>query len=806
MSTPRVRILKESLISTKPEISVERALLITESYGQTEGEPIVIRRAKALSRILSGMSIYILPEEIVVGNMAHTQKAAPVFPEYDVDFLEKELDEFSRRPGDAFSLSQGDREKLKETLPYWIGKTVKETVYSMCPEETLKAGEGGLGYEGVGVADSTWEVENGDGHIIADYPKILRVGLNGILKEAEERLDSLDLGEPENIPKYHFLDAVITAVEAAVRFANRYSKLAMQMAQETEDPKRREEMKRIAEICEWVPANPARTFHEAVQSVWFAQLIIQIETNGHSISLGRFDQYMYPFLKRDLEDGRLTRQQALELVECLYIKLNSVNKLRSWGGTQFLAGYPMFQNLTIGGQTRDGRDAVNELSYLCLEAMAKIRLSQPSLSARIHRRTPDKFLEKCLDVIKLGMGMPALFNDDVIMPAMLHNTKVSIEDAFDYGLVGCVEPSVMGKWGGRHAGCLFNLVKCMELTLYSGKDLRTGYVLCPGEGDLDTFRSLDDLLNAYKKQVSYYVKQAAIKDNVIDMVYENLTPTPFLSALVAECIERGKDIKQGGAIYDCTAISTGGIANVANSYAAFAKVVFEDKTITAQQLRHALETNFEDMSTEPTGERIRRILRNAPKYGNDIPVVDSIAKEVARVFMTEVPKYKTTRYGRGPIGCVFLPDWASVSSNVPWGFVIGATPDGRKAGDPTADVESADMGTDTNGPTALVKSVANIDHILLSDGAIFNLRFSPTVFEDERGIKNLIAMIRTYFDLDGMQMQFNVVSTKTLRNAQKHPEKYLDLMVRVAGYTAPFVSLDKAVQDSIIARVEHLLE
>jgi len=799
-------MLKESLLSTTPEISVERAILITESYRETESEPMVIRRAKALDKILRNMSIYILPGELIVGGIAHKQRAAPVFPEYDVEYLEKELNEFEKRPGDAFKISEDDKKKLKEILPYWKGKTVKERVYSMCPKETLMAGEGGLGYQGVGVADSTWEVENGDGHIIAGYDKLLRVGLNGILKEAKESLDNLDLSEPQNIPKYHFLKAVIIALEAAMEYARRYSRLAREMAQETRDPKQKEELEKIAEICEWVPANPARTFHEAIQSVWFAHCIIQIETNGHSVSLGRFDQYMYSYFEKDLKAGRLTRQEALELVECLYVKLSSINKLRSWDGTRFLAGYPMFQNLTVGGQTRDGRDATNELSYICLEAMANLRLHQPSLSARIHRRTPEKFLRKCVDVIKIGIGFPALFNDDVIIPAMLHNAKVHIEDAFDYGLVGCVEPSVMGKWGGRHAGCLFNLVKCMELALYNGKDPRTGITLCPGDGDLTTFTSLEDLLNAFEKQVRYYVKQAAIKDNIIDLMYEELTPTPFLSALIEDCIKRGKDIKQGGAIYDCTAISTGGIANIANSFAAIAKVVFEDKLITTSQLKHALETNFEDRSTDPTGEQIRRMLRNAPKYGNDDPYVDLIAKEVARIFMAEVPKYKTTRYRRGPIGCVFLPDWASVSANIPWGFVIGATPDGRKAGEPVADVESADMGTDVSGPTALIKSVANIDHILLSDGAIFNLRFSPSVFENEDKVRKFIALIKTYFDLEGMEMQFNVISTKTLRDAQKHPEKYRDLMVRVAGYTAPFVSLDKAVQDAIIARTEHVVK
>ncbi len=385
---------------------------------------------------------------------------------------------------------------------------------------------------------------------------------------------------------------------------------------------------------------------------------------------------------------------------------------------------------------------------------------------------------------------------------MLNNTKVEIEDALDYGLVGCIEPSVMGKWGGRHAGCLFNLPKLMEVVLYNGKDPHTGYQLCSGNGDLTTWKSFNDVLEAYKIQIEYYVKQAVIKDNIIDVVYEELTPTPFLSSLVKDCIKRGKDIKQGGAIYDCTAISTGGIANVANSFAAIKNIIFDEKKIDGNQLKYALETNFEDNSTKPSGEEIRKILLNAPKYGNDDPYVDLIAKETFRIFMKEVSKYKTTRYGRGPIGCIFLPDLGSVSANVPFGFIIGATPDGRLKGEPVADVESADMGTDVNGPTALIKSVANIDHILLSDGAIFNLKFHPSNFEDDEKINKFMALIKTYFEMKGMQMQFNVISAKTLKDAQKNPEKYQDLVIRVAGYTAPFVSLNKMIQDSIIARTE----
>jgi len=794
--TLRVKNLREKCINTNPEICTERARLITESYKETESLPMPLRRAKAFAKILNEMSIHIFPGELIVGNHASKFRAVPVFPEFDVEYIEEEIDQFALRSGDSFQISEEAKSELKKIFPYWKGKTIKERNLAILPKETVLAGEGH-----VGVIDSAWVLENGDGHLAPDYPKILHEGLGSILKETRERLSHLNLANPEDFKKRIFYESVIIANKAVIRFAQRFSRLAKELADKEKNLPIKLELQKISNICSKVPEKPATSFHEAMQSLWFVQLAIQLETNGHSISIGRFDQFMYPFYQQDLEEGILTKEEVLELMQCLWIKLSSLAKLRSWSQTRLNAGYPMFQNLVIGGQTPNRQDATNELTYMCLAATATMKLVQPTLTARYHNESPDAYLKACARVIRLGLGMPAMFNDEIIIPAML-NRGVAVKDALNYCIVGCVEPSVQGKWGGRYGACLFNLTKTLELALNKGKDLRTGIQLCPDDKGLLEFSSYEEVFAAYQKQVEYYVTQHVIKDNVQDLVWEEMLPTPFISSLVSDCISRGKELKQGGAIYDYTGGQTGNIANVANSLAAIKKLVFEEKIISKAELKQALDSNFEGKK----GEMIRQLLVNkSPKYGNDIDEVDTIAKEAFNVFFNEVGKHKNTRFGRGPIGGGFHPSNASVAVNVPFGFITGATPDGRKAWVPLADVESPFRGTDTNGPTALIRSVGKIDHIWLSGGTILNLKFNPSEMDNESQLDNFIALIRTYFDLQGMEIQFNVVSNDVLRKAQKNPEAYRDLVVRVAGYSANFVALDPEIQNDIIARTAHVL-
>lgn len=784
------------VVSTRPEICPERALIVTKAYQEFSNQPMGILRAKALEKILSEMSIYILPGELLVGNHSSKLRAAPVFPEFDVNFLEKELSEFNQRSGDPFDIDEESKKKLAEIIPFWKGRTIKDFNHAMWTEENKLAGQ-----NYVNVIDNEWNLENSDGHIAVDYPKLINSGLGSVISTAEAKLSLLDIANPEDLKKKYFYESVIISAKAVINFAHRFAELAKIEALNESDSIRKMELEKIAEICQRVPEFPARNYYEALQSIWFVQLAIQIDANGHSVSIGRFDQFMYPFYKRDISTKTFTEDQIYELTQMFWIKLSSLTKLRCWSQTRLNAGYPMFQNLTIGGQKPNGEDACNELTFLCLDVTESLRLFQPTFTARVHKRSPRQYLRRCAELIKQGLGMPSLFNDEVIIPAMI-NRGVSLEDARNYCMVGCVEPSVQGKWGGRYGACLFNLTKCLELALYNGKDPRTGIQLCPGNGDLSTFTSYQELFDAYEKQVKYFVRQHVIRDNIQDMVWEKYLPIPLISCLVSDCMERGKEIKEGGAVYDYTGGQTGGIANVANSLAAIKKLVFEEKTITGNELKKYLENNFEGIE----GEKVRQMLINkAPKYGNDDEYVDSIAREAFSILLKEVSKYRNTRYGRGPIGGSFHHSTASVAANVPWGLVTGATPDGRKAYSPLADTESPTHFTDLNSPTAVVLSASRLEHILESGGAILNLKFSPIVFENKENLEKLIDLIRTYFDLDGMEVQINVISAEKLRNAQKNPEKYKDLLIRVAGYSAYFVDLDPLIQNDIIERTENML-
>lgn len=796
--TERTRQLRDNMLAVTPKLCSERARLYTESWRETEGEPTVTRRAKALKKILEEMSIFIRPGELIVGNQASDVRAAPVFPEFYMRFIRNELDgrpyRFEERPGDRFQVNEEDERILRELADWWEGKTMADYKLRILPEEAYKAC-----YD-LGVTEIiVWGEGGGSGHFIVDYPKVLNKGMNGIIKEAKARVKELKLWERGAIEKKEFLEAVIISLRAAIGFAERFAKLARELGETETDEKRKSELLQIAEHCKWVPANPARTFWEAMQSLWFAHLLVQIESNGHSIGYGRFDQFMYSFYQKDIEAGKITPEEVVELLECLYIKTTELNKVRDWDSTRVVMGYPMFQQLTVGGQTVDGLSGINDLSWLVLEAAANQKLIQPSVSVRWWNECPEDFLMKCCEVINVHRGgQPAMYSDEVIIPSQL-GVGISLKDAYDYAIDGCVSPTEPGKSRREGPSCGYNMPKVLELTLYNGRDPRTGIQLCPNPGnkDLSTFESFDELMEALKCQLEYYDRQGVIGVMCIERAYAELTPTPFASALMDDCIKRGMDIEWGGAHYNTIFLRGVGMANVGNSLAAIKKLVFEDKKLTGAQLLHALETNFEDTTTTPTGPEIQRMCLAAPKYGNDDDYVDLLVKEPTRHSMLDVHSYTSWTGGHG--GYALLP----VSQNVPMGEIIGATPDGRKAGKAVAEGCSPTQGTDLKGPTAAVKSVAKLDHVLGDNGTLLNQKFNPTILKDITGLRKLAALIKTYFDLKGMHIQFNVVSTETLRDAQKRPEEYADLMVRVAGYSALFVSLDPAMQEDIIARTEH---
>lgn len=782
--TPRMEAIKERFIKVTPEICVERAQLITASYKETEDLPIHIRRAKAFEKILNGMTIFIQDDELIVGNQCTKPRSAPVYPEFSCKWLEAELDRLEKRTGDVFLISEEKKQILRNLFPYWDKKTSNELATSLMTEDALTA-------QAAGVFTVGNYYFNGVGHISVDYAKVLAEGLNGIIAEAEAELAKLDLADPADLKKMHFLNAVISSNKAVINFAGRFAAEAKRLAAKEQNAQRKAELQEIARICSKVPGNPAESFWEAVQSFWFVQLVLQLESNGHSISPMRFDQYMYPYLKMD---SGISTEKAQELLDLLYIKFSEINKVRDEGSTKAFGGYPMFQNLIVGGVDREGEDATNELSFMCLQASANAKLYQPSISIRIHSNTPAALYQKAAEVSRLGLGMPAYYNDRFIIPGLL-SRGLTREDARDYGIIGCVEPQVAGKTEGWHDAAFFNMAKVLELALNDGVDPLTGNQLGPKTGDLTSFSSFDEVMKAYKTQMENFVKLLAISDNAVDIAHGERTPLPFLSSMVDDCIVKGKSLQEGGAHYNFTGPQGVGVGNVADSLAAIKKLVFDEKAITLADLKKALATNFEGVELES----LRQMLLNrAPKYGNDDEYADVIAHEGALVYCREVEKYTNPRGGK------FQPGLYPVSANVPLGTVVGASADGRKSGTPLADGVSPVSGVDQSGPTASVKSVARLDHVIASNGTLLNMKFHPSALKDDRGIQNLVGVTETFFNGGGTHIQYNVIGRDTLLDAQNHPDNYQDMVVRVAGYSAFFTSLDKAIQDDIIARTEQV--
>ena len=825
----RIPKLVENLYAKMPEIESARAILITESYRQTENEPMVIRRAKAFAHILENIPIVIRDLELIVGSTTIAPRGCQTYPEFSYEWLEAEFDTVETRSADPFYISEKTKQELKEANAYWKGKTTSELATSYMEPETLLAMEHNIFTPGN-------YFYNGVGHVTVKYGEVLAIGFSGIKAKAQAELDKLCLADGDYQKKSRFLEAVMISCDAAIEYARRYARLALKEAEECTDPVRKRELLQIAQNCANVPEKGATGFYEACQSFWFVQQLLQIESSGHSILPGRFDQYMYPYYQKDMESGKITREFAQELMDCIWVKLNDLNKCRDAASAEGFAGYSLFQNLIAGGQNEEGIDVTNDLSFMSIQASMHVFLPQPSLSVRVWNGTPHEFLIRAAELTRTGIGLPAYYNDEVIIPSLM-SRGLTLQDARDYNIIGCVEPQKSGKTEGWHDAAFFNMCRPLELVFSNGMD--KGVRIGPATGNVEDMTTFEQFYDAYKKQMDYAIQLLVNADNAIDMAHAERCPLPFLSSMVDDCMKVGKTVQEGGAVYNFTGPQGFGVANMADSLYSVKTLVYDEKKITMGELKEALATNFgkglgaEDVAAmtakianelkeagktigekevaailntvvaaseapevKANGERILKLIEEVPKFGNDIPEVDAFARDVAYTYTEPLQNYKNPRGGSFQAGLY------PVSANVPLGAQTGATPDGRLAYQPVADGVSPSAGKDVNGPTAAANSVSRLDHYIASNGTLFNQKFHPSALSGRNGLENFVGLIRSYFDQKGSHMQFNVVSRETLLDAQKHPEQYKHLVVRVAGYSALFTTLSKSLQDDIIRRTE----
>lgn len=766
----QIEALKRHMLAETRYVSIEQARLITSSYRETEGEPRCIQRAMALQKALREMAIRIEPEELIVGNRTYGVRAGVVFPETGASWVAKEFESLPTRAQDQFAVRPEDLVEFREDiLPYWRGKSLEDQVRQAVGGEVDR----------VSKVVKINQKDHSQGHICPNTEKWLRLGPAGLCAQAREKLATAT-GKQRD-----FYRSAVIVMEGVSAFMNRYGDLAEEMA--GEDPGLAE----VARICRKLAAAPPESYHEAVQSVWFLYVTLQMEGNASSFSPGRMDQYLYPYFKASMEKGEMDLPRALLITECLWLKFNQLVYLRNSNSAKYFAGFPIGFNVAIGGQTPEGQDASNELSYLFLQAQAHLRLPQPNLSLRVFRDSPQELLETATRVISLGSGMPQLFNDEIIIPSMEAH-GVSHEDAVNYAIVGCVELTTQGNNLGWSDAAMFNMVKALELTLNHGVDLLTGEKTGLDLGSLAEYATYEDLEAAYAKQLDHFMDIMADCIAVVEQKHEELLPTPFLSAVIDDCMEKGQDVTQGGAHYNFTGVQAIQVANVADSLAAIRELVYGGK-ISAQELLEALRTDFAEK------ELLRlRLLNKAPKYGNDTEWVDDIGAKWARYFAEGLKKYRNGRGGLYQMGLY------TVSAHVPMGQNVGASADGRHARDPLADGGvSAMYGRDQNGPTALLHSVSRLPFEMATNGALLNMKFIPAFFKTDMGIHKFVSMIRAFCQLNISHVQFNVLNEKDLRAAQERPEDYRSMTVRVAGYTAYFTELARDLQDEIIERTAY---
>jgi len=786
MSSERISKFKENYISTKPSICVERAIAFTESHKATEGQPVVLRRAKAFKEVCKKIPVTIYEDELIVGTPGIFRRSGFVCPEFSWKWVEDEMDTFGTRKQDPYEIGEKQKEILrKEIFPYWKGKSLEEAFLSRIPQETARIAVD------TGIIDNDSKWRSAVGEITPDYQDVIfKKGFKGVKNEALEKLQFIEPLTGENIEKINFYQSIVEVCDAIILLANRYSEEAKRMALETETEGRKEELLEISRICSKVPENPPTTFYEAIQTVWFVQLGAILSENSLALNLGRFDQYMVPYYEQDIENSSITEEKAQELIEALWIKLSEWVWAISKNTAQYFAGYNSFQNLTVGGKKRNGRDGTNAISYMCLKATKNIKTHQPGLSVRIHRESPHEFMLAVCDLIREGTGFPAVHNDSV-GSQMLLAAGLSPEDARDWSNCGCVVPHFrkIGEWT---AAVNINLAAALEYALNNGRSRLTGELMGIEEIDAQNFTSFEQVKEAFFKQLANFIKHSVIGTVVAQQIHSEMVPRPFLSILVDGCIEKGKDLSKGGAKYNVGPVLTGiGVADVVNSLAAIKKLIFKEKKTGFEELNKALDSNWEGY------QELRRLALNCPKYGNDLDNVDLLAVEITDFYNQEIKKY--TDFFGSPFNSAFM----GISNYIPAGSVIGATPDGRLAKSPLTEGVSPHAGTDVVSPTAAMRSAAKINHDIHSGGTLINVKLSPSLLKTDGDLNNLASLIRGYFALGAFHVQFNTVSVETLRKAQENPSEYKGLLIRVAGYSTQFVNLSREVQDAIIERTSY---
>lgn len=777
IKSDRIEVLKNRMLSVPRFASIEQAKIITDTYKEHEDEPRIMQRAYSLKNCLEKINIRVEPEELIVGNRTAGVRYGVVFPESGSTWVNKEFETLPTRPQDKFYVREEDIKYFREVIyPYWQGKSLEDVLRARYGKEI----------DEISKVAKINQKDHAQGHINPDCAGWLKKGPAGLKAEAEEYLKK-ETDEEKKL----FYQSVVTVMDGTIHFIQRYRDLLNSQAEE--NPEWADNMRKIAQVCDNISKRPAETFHEAAQALWFLFVILQMESNASSFSPGRMDVFMYPYYKHDKEAGIATDQDILDIIESLWLKFNEIVYMRNANSAKFFAGFPIGFNIALGGQDENGEAYENEVSYLLLKAQEHIGLPQPNLSVRLCEKTSEKLLKAAIKVVSLGSGMPQFFNDNAVIPAMVHDLGIEEKDAKNYAIVGCVELTTQGDNLGWSDAAMFNLNKALELALNNGKCLLTGKQLAPDRGNLTTFDTFEDLENAFRENIDYFMDKMILACEQVEQAHMDLLPTPFLSAVIKDCMGKGEDVTRGGAKYNLSGIQMIQVANLADSLAAIKQLVYDEKKVSKERLLSALQKNYE-------GDEILRtmLLNKVPKYGNDVEWVDNLGAKWAKYFRERLNNYTNYRGGKYHTGMY------TVSAHVPMGENVGASPDGRYAKTPLADGGMSPVyGRDEHGPTAVLKSVSRLDKSWTTNGGLLNMKFLPEFFKTENGIDKFAKMLRTFVDLEIPHIQFNVVRKEDLLAAKENPEQYRNLTVRVAGYTAYFVELAGELQDEIIARTSY---